>query len=111
MKQWYNEGIYLSTIDLTPKDNYTGDDAKYAEMLEKYAFTNKEIPFKDKEFILKNLLKQEYGMDELLFEDATDLKYTIDSIRNKLKDKGINISAGYIRGIININGGGIKLGG
>lgn len=111
VKQWYNDGIYLSTIDLTPKDNYTGDDAKYAEMLEKYAFTNKEIPFKDKEFILKNLLKQEYGMDELLFEDATDLKYTIDSIRNKLKDKGINISAGYIRGIININGGGIKLGG
>ena len=80
-------------------------------MLEKYAFTNKEIPYKDKEFILKNFLTQEYGMDRLLFTDATDLKYAIESIRNKLKDKGINISAGYIRGIININGGGIELGG
>lgn len=111
VNQWYNEGTYLSTIDITPKDNYTGDDTKYAEMLEKYAFTNKEIPYKDKEFILKNFLTQEYGMDKLLFTDATDLKYAIDSIRNKLKDKGINISASYIRGIININGGGIELGG
>lgn len=111
VNQWYNEGTYLSTIDITPKENYTGDDTKYAEMLEKYAFTNKEIPYKDKEFILKNFLTQEYGMDRLLFTDATDLKYAIDSIRNKLKDKGINISAGYIRGIININGGGIELGG
>ena len=111
VKQWYGERNYLSTINLTPKDNYTGDDTKYAEILEKYAFTNKEIPLQDKEFILKNFLTQEYGMDGLLFTDATDLKYAIDSIRNKLKDKGINISAGYIRGIININGGGIELGG
>lgn len=111
VKQWYKEEKYLKALDLTPTDTYTGDNIKYTEMIEKYAFTNKEIPLQDKEFILKNFLEQEYGKDGLLFTDETDFKYAIGSIRNKLKDKGINISTSYIRGIININGGGLKLGG
>lgn len=109
VKRWYKEEDYLEALNITPKDKYIDDNTKYTEMVEKYAFTNKEIPLQDKEFILKNFLEQEYDMSELSFTD--DLKYAIESIHNKLEDKGINMSTSYIRGIININGGGLELGG